>query len=202
MGSNEEFRPLPARKSALEELRVLDVKRREAPRTQPAQGHLSPLLDAVMGLLPQQEKLALRQTFYGDPQFQQDRAVLNPAGKTAEEMTQQALATISRPEIQASLRQLSGGHEEIFLPEKIKITRIGEKSPTEVTKAQFVNEVMEAFKAKFLSPSGIAEALGCDSLFVYFVIISKLYEQEMAARSGAEQAQTPNENPLRIKAAL
>ncbi|MDP3965782.1 MAG: hypothetical protein Q8Q13_03215, partial [bacterium] len=63
MGSSEEFRSLPARKSALEELRILDSKRREAPRTQPAQSHLSPLLDAVMGLLPEQEKLALRQTF-------------------------------------------------------------------------------------------------------------------------------------------
>lgn len=162
------------------------------------------LLDAVMKVLPEQEGQALRQILYTDRASQRSQGAPNRRREAAQQMSKRVSSLIRRPEVQASIRQLLGGPQEILIPETIRIRVTnnlkGKILPQdlrkEVTKEKFEDEVMGLFDGKsFLTPEGIAEALGCQTSWVYLVIIRKLYERELATRNGAEQTNAPHKNP-------
>lgn len=175
-----------------------DLRSDVSPETQLEQKQLLErlpvLLDAVMKILPEHERQALRQTFYKDRTFQRNQRTFSLGKETAQQITKRVLPIIQRREIQASIRQLLGGPKEIRIPERIKINiedRIsGKIASAEVTKRIFEEEVMRIFDERFFTPTGIAEALGCEQSYVYLVIISKLYERELVAGNGTAKTQT------------
>ena len=196
----EKFISLSARKPGWQN--DPDLRSDVLPETHLENEQISALLDAVMTLLPEEDVLALKQTYYKDWTFQKNRRILKRGNETAEQVTRRALERIkhNHPEIRDSLFQLLGGPRKIVIPEQIKIkvpdNVSGGVADKIISREQFEEEVMKLFvDGKYITPIGIADELDCNRSLVYFVIISKLYEREMAARSGVEQAQMPNKNP-------
>src|SRR3989344_5200985 len=97
------------------------------------------------------------------------------------------------------LRPFSEGKNRTVIPENIKL-KIKSKDggwpkTMGVSKEEFETIVMEMYDKKMTTPKEIAEELGCESLFVHFVVNKTLTERARSAKSGDEPAQTPHKNP-------